>query len=94
MARAGAIETGRCEVPAIRALTHSEASRLGVELAVRPAVEFMPDWTQREFGRLADIATGKLSAEYRAYVNEVPIEQRGASEPRTPDARNRIVSEQ
>ena len=93
MARAGAIETGCCEVPAIRTLTHSEASRLGVELAVRPAVEFMPDWTQREFGRLADIATGKLSAEYRAYVNEVPIEQRGASPPRTPDARNRIVSE-
>ena len=38
MARAGAIEAGRCEVPALRALEHPEASKVGVALAVMPAV--------------------------------------------------------
>lgn len=50
------------------------------------------DWERREAARTVDIAIGKESVEYRAYIDEVPRDQRWESAPKTPDAWDRTVS--
>ena len=91
--------TAHAHLPGAGAATldQDESVRLAASQRGQSSTRSLPqasedDWARRESARTDAIIIGQSSVEYREYVDAVPREQRGASDPSTPDARDRTVS--
>ncbi|CAE7246141.1 PGIC1-A [Symbiodinium sp. CCMP2592] len=51
-------------------------------------------WSRREAARTRQIMIGKARPEYRRYLAEVPVDQRGPAHPMTPNPRDRVSKRQ